>query len=134
MKIKMLLLIVPSFSVFHFSFCHSYIIHMDIFSVKGFSATTGVRILKFGTKLESDELYCVTKQPHIACQSPFSFIFLSFHENFCNRFTAPIGVSVFKICAHLQVGKVYCVNENSDDNPHLPSFYKCSSFSYLSLL
>ena len=29
-------------------------------------ATTWVRILKFGTKLDSDELYCVRKeQPHI---------------------------------------------------------------------
>ena len=50
------------FSFFHFfSFCHSYIIHMDIFSVKNFSATTWLRILKFGTKLDSNELYCVTK-------------------------------------------------------------------------
>ena len=34
---------------------------MDIFSVKDFSATTGLMILKFGTKLDSDDLYCVTK-------------------------------------------------------------------------
>ena len=32
------------------------------FSVKDFSATTWVRILKFGTKLDSDEMYCVTKK------------------------------------------------------------------------
>ena len=31
------------------------------FFVKDFSATTWVRILKFGTRLDSDELYCVTK-------------------------------------------------------------------------
>ena len=43
---------------------------MVIFSVKDFSATTLLMILKFGTKLDSDELYCVTKQkPHIAYQS-----------------------------------------------------------------
>ena len=35
------------------------------FSVKDFSATTLLRILKFGTKLYSDELYCVTKNSHI---------------------------------------------------------------------
>ena len=46
--------------------------------VKDFSATTWVRILKFGTKLDSDELYCVTKeQPHIAYQSLYLFFFLS---------------------------------------------------------
>ena len=42
------------FQFFIFSFFHSYIIHMDIFSVKDFSAATWVRILKFGTKLDSD--------------------------------------------------------------------------------
>ena len=49
---------------------------VNFFSVKDFSATTWVRILKFGTKLESDELYCVTnRQPHIAYQSLYLFIF-----------------------------------------------------------
>ena len=44
------------------------------FSVKDFSATTWVTILKFGTKLDSDELYCVTKeQPHIAYQSLYLY-------------------------------------------------------------
>ena len=48
------------------------------FFVKDFSATTWVRILKFGTRLDSDELYCVIKeQPHIAYQSLYLFIFLS---------------------------------------------------------
>ena len=61
-----------------FSFFHCYIIHVDIFSVKDFSATTVVRILKFGTNLDSDELYCVAKeQPYIAYQSLYLFIFLS---------------------------------------------------------
>ena len=53
------------FNFYFFSFCHSYIIHMDMFSVKDFSATTKVRILKLGTKLDSDELYCVAKTSHI---------------------------------------------------------------------
>ena len=49
---------------------------MENFFVKDFSATTWVRILKFGTKLDSDELYCVTKeQPHIAYQSLYLFFF-----------------------------------------------------------
>ena len=52
---------------------------VNFFSVKDFSASTRVRILKFGTKLDNDELYCVTKkQPHIAYQSLYMFIFLSF--------------------------------------------------------
>ena len=53
------------------------------FFVKDFSATTWVRILKFGTRLDSDELYCVTKeQPHIAYQSLYLFIFLSLQWKF----------------------------------------------------
>ena len=86
---------------------------MDIFSVKDFSATTWVTILKYGTKLDSDELYCVLKeQPHIACQSLYLLIFLSLQWKFLSDFSAPIWASVFKLCVHLQVGKEYCVNEN----------------------
>ena len=59
---------------------------MDIFSVKDFSATTWVRILKFGTKLDSDELYCVTKeQPHITYQSLYLFIFPSLQWKFLSQ-------------------------------------------------
>ena len=49
------------FQFFIFSFCYSYIIHMDIFCIKDFSAATSFMILKFGTKLDSKELFCVTK-------------------------------------------------------------------------
>ena len=58
--------IVFAFSVIMFV-CLSVCLSVNFFfSVKDFSATTWVRILKFGTKLESDELYCViNKQPHI---------------------------------------------------------------------
>ena len=81
----MLILILPSFFNF-FSFFLSYIIHMDIFSVKDFSATTWVRTLKFGTKLDSDVLYCVRKeQPHIAYQSFYLFIFLSLQWKFLSQ-------------------------------------------------
>ena len=51
---------------------------MDIFSVIDFSATAGLKILKFGKKLDSDELCCVAKKlPHIAYQSSYLYIFLS---------------------------------------------------------
>ena len=54
-------------------------------------------------------------------------------------FSAPIGASVFKLCVHFQVDKVYCVLENKDTNSHFPfsNFHSdCidfwSSFTYLS--
>ena len=66
------------------------------FSVKDFSATTWVRILKFGTKLESDELYCViNKQPHIAYQSLYLFIFLSLQWKFLSQISQLLLEPVF---------------------------------------
>ena len=84
------------------------------FSVRDFSATTWVRILKFGTKLDSDELYCVTKKTATYCLSVFLFVHFSFSpmEISVTDFSAPIGASVLKLCVHLQEGKEYCVNGN----------------------
>ena len=60
----------------------------NFFFGKDFSATAWVRILKFGTKLDSDDLYCVTKeQPHIAYQSLYLFIFLSLQWKFLFHYT-----------------------------------------------
>ena len=75
---------------------------MDIFSVKDFSATTRVRILKLCTKLDSDELYCVKNNSHILLISPFicSFFF-RMKEISVTDFSAPIGTNVFKFCVHL---------------------------------
>ena len=54
-----------------------------LFSGKDFSATTSIRAPKLGTKLDSDEMDCViNKQPHIAYQSLYLFIFLSLKGNF----------------------------------------------------
>ena len=47
-------------------------------------------------------------------------------------FSAPIGASVFKICVFLQVGLVYCVNENKDAKAHFAFFFNFSfCFSYI---
>ena len=69
---------------------------MEKFFVKDFLATTWVRILKFGTKLDSDELYCVKKeQPHIAYQSLNLFIFLSLHWKFLSQISQLLLEPVF---------------------------------------
>ena len=53
---------------------------MEIF-VKDFSGTTGPRILKFGTNIKDDRLYCVLKnQPYMVYQSLYLSIFLSFQQ------------------------------------------------------
>ena len=38
-------------------------------------------------------------------------------------FSVPMGASVFKFCVHLQVGLVYCVNENKDAKIHFAFFF-----------
>ena len=45
-------------------------------------------------------------------------------------FSAPIGASAFKFCVHLQIVKVYCVNENEDAHPHFASFFQILLFSF----
>ena len=44
--------------------------------------------------------------------------------------SAPIGASVFKLSVHLQVGSVYCVNENKDAKAHFAflNFSFCHSY------
>ena len=41
-------------------------------------------------------------------------------------FSAPIRASVFKFSVHLQVGLVYCVNENKDAKAHFAFFFNFS--------
>ena len=63
-------------------------------------------ILKYGSKLDSDKLYCVTKNSHILLISPFiSSFFFSPMEISVTDFWAPIGASVFKFCVRLQVSE-----------------------------
>ena len=49
-------------------------------------------------------------------------------------FSAPFGASVFKFCVQLQVGKVYCVNENKDANLHFAFFFNFSFFLSVALI
>ena len=59
---------------------------VNFFFVKDFSGTTVPRILKFGTDIGYDKLYCVIKnQPHTAYQSFYSSIFLSFQFFFSSK-------------------------------------------------
>ena len=89
--------IVFAFSVIMFV-CLSVCLSVNFFFIKDFSATTWVRILKFGTKLDSDELYCVTKdQPHIAYQFLNLVIFFLSNGNFCRRFLSSFWSQCFKI-------------------------------------
>ena len=58
-------------------FCVFVCLSVNFFSVKDFSAITWVRILKFGTKLDSDELYRVAKKTATYCLSVPLFVHFS---------------------------------------------------------
>ena len=79
------------------SVCLSVCLSVNLFFV------TLVRILKIGTKLDSDELYCVTKTSTYCLSVPF-FVYFSFSpmEISVTDLSAPI---VLKFCIHLQEGK-----------------------------
>ena len=98
-------------------------IHMDIFSVKDFSATTLLSILKFDTKRYRDKLSCVTKtQPHIAYQSLYLFICSLSNENFCRRFLGSYGSQCFQILRTPSGRLSVLVSENKDAKTHFAFF------------
>ena len=115
----------------HFSFSP-----MEKFFVKDFSATTWVRILKFGTKLDSDELYCVTKeQPHIVYQSLYLFIFLSLQWKFLSQISQLLLEPVFSNFVYIfRMAKCTVQMEIKMLILILPSFFKFSFFPSFSLI
>ena len=51
------------------------------------------------------------------------------YGHFRQSFLATTCFRVMEFCVHLQVDKMYCVNENKDANPpHFAFFYKFSIF------
>ena len=70
----------------YFSISHSTVIYREI-CVKDSSKTTAARILKFGTNVGYDLLYCVRENqpPALTISFIFPFFFLS-NQIFCYRF------------------------------------------------
>ena len=118
---------------------------MEKFFVKDFSATTWVRILKFGTKLDSDELYCVTKEQHpryevyrgyivfafsvimFVCLSVCLFVCKLFY--FVKDFSATTWVRILKLGTRLDSDELYCVTK---EQPHI-AYQSLYLFIFLSL-
>ena len=96
------------FPFFLFSMSHS-----NVICVKDFSGTTLPRILKFGTNVGYDLLYCVREnEPPDAYHSPYLSIFLSLQANFLLQISQLLWESDFKFCIHIESGQVYCGTEN----------------------
>ena len=84
---------------------------MAIF-VKDFAGTSCPRIMKFGTNIMYDRLYCVLKnQPHMAYQSLYLSIFLSFQQIFHHVSSASMSARVFKFCIYNEDNQVFTVKE-----------------------
>ena len=82
-------LFLPSLSI-----SHSSVIHREI-CVKEFSGTTVLRILKFGTNVGYDLLYCVKENQHAAAYHSL-FVHFSFSpiKLFVTEFSTPITASL----------------------------------------
>ena len=60
-----------------------------------------------------ERLYCVLKnQPHMAYQSLYLSIFLSFQQVFHLISSASMGARVFKYCIHNEDNQVYYCKQN----------------------
>ena len=67
-----------------------------------------LRILKFGTNIRYDKLYCVFKnQTHMAYQSLYLFIFLSLTKFSVTNFSASNSDGVFKCYLHNEDDQAY---------------------------
>ena len=74
-------------------------------------------MMKFGTNIGYDKLYCVRKnQLYPAYQFLYLSIFLSLIEISVTDLSAPIYACFFKVCIHLDSVQVYCVRENQMDS------------------
>ena len=83
--------------------------------VKDFSGTATPRILKFGTNVGYDLLYCLREnQPPPAYHTLYLFIFLSLQYQSFKYFSASMRASVFKFCIHIESDQVCCSTENQD--------------------
>ena len=105
---------------------------VNFFFVKDFSGTTVPRILKFGTIIGYDKLYCVRKsQPHMAYQSLYLSIFLS-NKIFHHISSASMSARVFKFCIHNEDNQVYLCKQNQGAEIYFRLLFYFSLF--LSLL
>ena len=99
------------FSFFLFSISHSNVIHREI-CVKDFSGTTAPRILKFGTNVGCDLLYCVRENQHAAAyHSPYLSIFLPLQAKFLSFYET----QSLQIFIHIGSDEVYCGTENKTE-------------------
>ena len=97
---------------FHFSISLSNVILREI-CVNNFSGTTVPKILKFGTNVGYDFLYCVKENQHTALIIPLICpFFLSLSKFSVTNFLATMRARVFKFCIHIESGKVYWETEN----------------------
>ena len=89
----------------HFSFSP-----MEKIFVKDFSATTWVRILKFGTKLQKTATYCLSVPLFVHFSlSPMEKIFVK-------DFSATTWVRILKFGTKLESDELYCVTK---EQPHI---------------
>ena len=106
-KTKVLRIFLAFVLFFPFSISHSKVMNIEIFS------KISHELLEYGTNIRYDRLYCVLKnQPHMAYQSLYLSIFLSFQQFFPSYQLRFISATVFKFCIHNEDYQVYYCKQN----------------------
>ena len=83
--------------------------------MKDFSGTIMPKILKFGTNVGYDSLYCVKENQHAASLISIPlFVHFSFSPSkfSVTDFTTALRARDFKFCMYIESGEVYCGTEN----------------------
>ena len=103
---------------------YSNVIHRKI-CVKDFLGTTAHRILKFGTNIVYDLLYCVKENQHApAYHSLYLSIFSFSPSKFsATNFSSSMRARVFKFCIHIESGHIYCGTENKTAEIYFAFFF-----------
>ena len=82
---------------------------------KDFSGTTAPRILKFGTNVGYDVLYCVKENQPAAAYCLIFYFYFSPSKFSVTYFLASMRARVFKFCIHIESGQVHCGTEDKTD-------------------
>ena len=69
-------------------------------------------------------MYCVNENKDAKAHFAFFFNFSFCHSSYIYiwTFSTTTSFRIMKFCVHVQVRKVYCVNENYGANPHFAVF------------
>ena len=104
---------------------------VNFFFIKDFSGTTAPRILRFGTNIGYNMLYCVIENQH---PHMYHYLYLSIFSSspikfFVKDFSGTTAPRILKFCTNIRYDLLYRVREN--EHPHAYHSLHLSIFLFL---